>query len=150
MPPGADHGVLDEVGREPVEVVGDALDHDRLGRVDGDGVVLRECAGLARGLTRHGGEVDGRLRRLAAGVRPGQQQQVRHQPTHAARGAQRRGGHLPLFAVEIGFEQLQVRKDARQRAQLVRRVRDEGALAVERRLGLAAAAPSSRSMSSSV
>ena len=48
-------------------------------------------------------------------------------------------GHLALLAVELGLEQLEVGEDAGQRrAQLVRGVGDELALAIERRLGLAA------------
>ena len=44
------------------------------------------------------GEVDRRVRRLAAGVGAREQQQVGDQPAHPARGAQRGGGGLALLA----------------------------------------------------
>ncbi len=81
----------------------------------------------------------GRARRLAPGVGAGEQQQVADQAAHAPRGAQRRLGHLALLALELALQQLEVREDAGQRrAQLVRGVGDEVALAVERRLRLLA------------
>ena len=76
---------------------------------------------------------------LAPGVGAGEQQEVRHQPAHPVRGAQRGAGHLPALAVQLGLEQLEVGEDAGQRrAQLVRGVGHEVALALERGLALAA------------
>ena len=74
-----------------------------------------------------------------AGVGARQQQQVGDQPAHPLRGAQRRARRLALIAVQRFGEQLEVGEHARQRrAQLVRGVGDEVALAGERRFGLAA------------
>ena len=85
------------------------------------------------------GQVDGLAQPLAPGVGAGQQEQIGHEPPHPARGTQRRVGHLPLLARELGLEQLEVGEDARQGgAQLVRGVRDELALTGQRTLGLAA------------
>ena len=85
------------------------------------------------------GEVDGQVRRDAAGVGPREQQQVGDEPPHPARRAQRRGRGLALLALELHLEQLEVRQHGRQRrAQLVRGVGHELALARQRRLGLAA------------
>ena len=75
----------------------------------------------------------------AAGVGAREQQQVGDEAAHAARGAQRGGGGLALLAVELLLEQLEVGEHARQRrAQLVRGVGDELALARQRGLGLGA------------
>ena len=85
------------------------------------------------------GQVDGAPRRLTAGVRPREQQQVGDEPAHPAAGAQRRGGGLAVLAVERLLEQLEVGQHGGQRrAQLVRGVGDELALARERGLGLGA------------
>ena len=54
------------------------------------------------------GEVDRPLRRLAARVGAGQQQQVGDQPAHRRQRAQRRGGGLALLAVQRLLEQLEV------------------------------------------
>ena len=76
---------------------------------------------------------------IALGVGAREQQQVADEPAHPPRRAQRRLGGLGLLAVELVGEQLEVGEHARQRrAQLVRGVGDELALAVEHRLGLAA------------
>ena len=75
--------------------------------------------------------------RLGVGAR--EQQQVGDQPAHALRRAQRERGGLAALAVEHLGQQLEVGQHARQRrAQLVRGVGDELALAGERRLGLLA------------
>ena len=125
-----DQGVLDQVAGEPVKVIGHPVHHHRAGQVERERVLGGQRGRLARGLGRHGGEVHGPARQLAAGVGAGEQQQVAHEPPHAARRAQRRVGHLALLAGELRLEQLEVRQDARERgAQLVRRVRHELALA---------------------
>ena len=78
-----------------------------------------------------------RLNALGVGAR--EQQQVADQPAHPPRRAQRRLGRLGLLALELLGQQLEVREHAGQRrAQLVRGVGDELALAVEHRLGVAA------------
>jgi hypothetical protein len=73
------------------------------------------------------------VRRGAAGVGAREQQQVGDEPAHPARGAQRGGGGLALLALELLLEQLEVGQHGGQRrAQLVRGVGDELALARER------------------
>ncbi len=132
-----DQRVLHEVARQAVEVVGDPVDDDRLGEVEGHRMVGGERTGLLGGLARDRGEVDRGARRLAAGVGAGEQEQVSDQSPHPPRRAQRRIGHLALLACQLGLQQLQVGEDAGQRgAQLVRGVGDEGPLAIEGRLGL--------------
>ena len=70
-------------------------------------------------------------------VGPGEQQQIGDQAAHALGGAKRRVRGLPLLAVEHVGKELEVREDARERrAQLVRGVGDELALALEHVLGL--------------
>ena len=73
-------------------------------------------------------------------VAAGEQQEVRHQPAHALRGAERGARRLALLAAAASLgEQLEVREHARQwRAQLVRGVGHELALARQHglRLGL--------------
>ena len=77
--------------------------------------------------------------RLAPGVGAREQQQVGDEPAHPLRGAQRAARRLALLAVEHVGEQLEVGQHAGQRrAQLVRGVGDELALARERGLGLRA------------
>ena len=101
------------LGADRPELAG-GLDHD-----------LREVARLARHDARD------------VGAR--QQQQVGDQPAHPLGGAQRRAGRLALVAVQRLGEQLEVGEHAGQRrAQLVRGVGHEVALAREHRLGLAA------------
>ena len=76
----------------------------------------------------------GTCARDAAGVGAREQQQVGDEPAHAARGAQGGGGGLARLALELHLEQLEVGEHRGQRrAQLVRRVGDELALARERR-----------------
>ena len=72
-------------------------------------------------------------------VGTGQQQQVGHEPPHALRGPQRCAGSLALLAVELVGQQLEVGEHAGEgRAQLVRRVGHERALARQHALGLGA------------
>ena len=72
----------------------------------------------------------GLVRLLAVGVGAGEQQQVGDQAAHPPRRAQRRRGRLAALAVELVGQQLEVGQHARQRrAQLVRGVGDELALA---------------------
>ena len=85
------------------------------------------------------GEVAASVRAPATGVGAGEQQQVRHQPAHAGRRAQRRVDHRPLVlvrgGVQGGLEQLEIGEDAGQRrTQLVGGVGDEFALLLHRRL----------------
>ena len=69
----------------------------------------------------------------------GEQQQVGDQAPHPLRRAQRRLGRLAVGALQRVDQQLEVGEHAGQRrAQLVRGVGDERALALERRLGLVA------------
>ena len=100
-------------------------------------VALGERRGLAGRLAHDGRQVHRLARRLAAGVGAREQQQVGDQPAHPLRRAQRRSGDLAVLALELRLEQLEVGQDARERrAQLVRGVGDELALARERALGL--------------
>ena len=81
----------------------------------------------------------GRWGWVAPRVGAGQEQQVAHQPAHPPGRAQRGLGRLGLLAVELLGQQLEVGQHAGQRrAQLVRGVGDELALAVEHRQGVAA------------
>ena len=107
---------------------------------------------LARGLHEHLADVGRGVRRVALGVRAGEEQQVGDEAAHAAAGAQGGGGRLAALAVERLGEQLEVREHARERrAQLVGGVGDELALALERAPpSRCARASSARSMSSSV
>ncbi len=115
-----------------------ADDHARR-RVDRDLVAAGDRLELARRLGDHGREVELAVRRLAAGVRAREEQQVADQPAHAPRRAQGRGRGLLLLALERLVEQLEVGQHRRQRrAQLVRGVGDELALALERGLGVVA------------
>jgi hypothetical protein len=112
--------VLDQVACQPVEVVGHAAHRDRTGQVERKRVVRGERSRLGGRLARDRAEVDRDGGHLAAGVGPGQQQQVGHQPAHPARRAQRGLGHLAPLAVQLGLEQLEVRQDAgERRAELV-------------------------------
>ena len=107
--------------------------------VDRQLVAVGDDAELAGRLDEHLADVGRRVRRLARGVVAGQQQQVGDEPAHAPRRAQRRVRGLLLLAVEALGQQLEVGEHARQRrAQLVRGVGDELALAAQRVLGLAA------------
>ncbi len=88
---------------------------------------------------RRCGEVGRTARLQAADVGARQQQQVGDEPAHAAGGAQRRLCRLGLLTVELVGQQLEVGQHARQRrAQLVRGVGHELALARQRRLALGA------------
>ena len=85
------------------------------------------------------GQVDGHVRSGAAGVGAREQQEVGDEAAHAAAGAQRGRGGLARLALELHLEQLEVGQHrGERRAQLVRRVGDELALARERRLRLGA------------
>ena len=107
--------------------------------VDGEVMVVGERAELGRGVHEGLPEVGRAVRLVAVRVRPGEQEQVADEPAHALRGAQGRVRGLAALAVEDLDEQLEVGEDARERgAQLVRRVRDELALALERLLRLVA------------
>ena len=129
--------VLHQVQHEPVQLVLHAVDLDAGRGRDRDLVVARDRLELRRGGRDDVAEVDRPVRDLAAGVGARQQQQVGHQPAHPAAGAQRGGGGLALLALQRLLEQLEVGQHRRQRrAQLVRGVGDELALAHERRLGL--------------
>ena len=124
---------------EPVQLVARGLD-------DGAGWTSSEIScspltgpELAGGLDDDLREVARLARHDAADVGAREQQQVGDQPAHALRGAQRRARGVALVAVQRFGEQLEVGEHARQRrAQLVRGVGDELALAREHRLGLAA------------
>ena len=106
--------------------------------VEHDLVLAADRAELARGLDDDLREVARLARDDAPDVGAREQQQVGDQPAHALRGAQRRARGFALVAVQRFGEQLEVREHARQRrAQLVRGVGDEAALAREHRLGLA-------------
>ena len=130
--------VLDEVERQAVQLVARPVDEGAVG-VDRELVAVGDDAELAGRLDEHLAEVGRRVRRLARGVVAGQQQQVGDEPAHAPRRAQRRVGGLLLLAVEALGEQLEVGEHARQRrAQLVRGVGDELALAAQGVLGLTA------------
>ena len=131
-------GVLHEVERHPVQLVAGAVDDRGLG-VDGEVMVVGERAELGRGVHEDLPEVGRAVRLVAVRVRAGEQEEVADEPAHALRGAQRRVRGLAALAVEDLDEQLEVGEDARERrAQLVRGVRDELALALERLLRLVA------------
>ena len=99
---------------------------------------VADRAQLARGLDHDLRQVARLVRDHAPDVGAREQQQVGHQPAHPLGGAQRRAGGVALIAVQRFGQQLEVREHARQRrAQLVRGVGDEPALAREHRLGLA-------------
>ena len=120
------------------QLVARALDDRGLG-LDGDLVALGD--GLELGRRVHDARRPGRwaARGHAARVRAREQQQVGHQPAHALGRAQGRLGRLALVALEHDRQQLQVGEHAGQRrAQLVRDVGDELALALEHLLGLGA------------
>ena len=109
------------------------------GRGDGDVVAVGDRLELARGLRDHAGHVDGLVAGDAARVGAREQEQVGDQPAHPPRGAQGGRGGLALLALEHLLQQLEVGQHGGQRrAQLVRRVGDELALARQRRLGLGA------------
>ena len=112
---------------------------DRRVDVERDLVVGAHRPELAGRLDDDLGEIARLARDHARGVGARQQQQVGDQPAHALRGAQRRARRLALVAVQRFGEQLEVGEHARQRrAQLVRGVGHELALAGEHRLGLRA------------
>ena len=78
-----------------------------------------------------------------AGVGPGEQQQIGHQPAHPPRGARAPLATIspssppPLGPSRLALQQLEVGEDARQRRpQLVRRVGDEVALGLHYLVGL--------------
>ena len=105
--------------------------------VDRELVLAAEGAELGGGVEHHLRQIDRLARGGAADVAAREQQQVGDQPAHAPRGAQRRARRVALVAVQRFRQQLEVGEHARQRrAQLVRGVGDEAALAVEHRLGL--------------
>ena len=84
-------------------------------------------------------EIGAAPRLLATDVGTRQQQQVRDQPAHAACRAQRRLCRVGLLAIELVGQQFEVCQHAgERRAELVRGVGDELALARERRLALVA------------
>ena len=128
--------VLDEVERQPMEVVGATLDDGAspsVGQVERQRMLAAERRRLARP-PRARRPPGRRARRLAApGVGAREQQQVADEPAHPLRRAQRRAGDLGRGArravrrpVELLLEQLEVGEDAGQRrAQLVRGVGDE-------------------------
>ena len=106
-------------------------------RGDRDVVAVGDRLELARGLGDHAGDVDRLVAGDAAGVGAREQEQVGDQPAHPPRGAQGGGGGLALLALEHLLEQLEVGQHGGQgRAQLVRGVGDELALAREGRLRL--------------
>ena len=130
--------VLHEVQRHPVELVAGAVDHRVVG-VDGHVVAVGDRAELGRDLDHHATHVGRLVGLLAVGVGARQQQQVAHQAAHALRRAQRRLGRLAALAVEHVGQQLEVGEDRGQRrAQLVRGVGHELALALQGALGLLA------------
>ena len=76
--------------------------------------------GLGGRLTNDRGQVDVLPQPLASGVGARQQEEVRNEPPHPPRRAERRVRHLALLARKLGLEQLQVGQDAgERRAQLV-------------------------------
>ena len=102
-------------------------------------VVGRDRPELAGGLGQDLAEIGRPVRLDALRVGAREQQQVADEAPHPPGRAQRRVRGLGLLAVELLGEQLEVREHARQRrAQLVRGVGDELALAVEHRLGVGA------------
>ena len=132
--------VLHQVEGHPVQLVGRAVDHGGPG-VDRQVVRLGHRAELGGGVHEDPAQVGRLARQRAARVGAGQQQQVADQPPHALRRAQGRARGLGALAVEHLGQQLEVGQDAGQRrAQLVRGVGDEVALADEQLLGLAARA----------
>ena len=129
--------VLHQVEHEPVQLVLHAVDLGALDRVDRDLVVARHRLELGGGRGHDVGEVDDAARRLAPRVGAREQQQVGDQAAHPPARAQRGRGGLPVLAVQRLLEQLEVRQHRRQRrAQLVRGVGDELALAHQGGLGL--------------
>ena len=129
------HRILDQVERQPEELVVVALDDRGVG-VDRELVLAAERAELGGGVEHHLPEVDRLARRGAADVAACQQQQVGDQPAHPPRGAQGRASRVALVAVQGFRQQLEVGEHRGEwRAQLVRGVGDEAALAVEHRLG---------------
>ena len=129
-------GVLDEVERHAVELVAGAVD-DRVVGVDREVVAVGDRPELGRHLDEHAADVGRLVRELAVGVGAGQQQQVAHEAAHALRGAQGRARRLAALAVEDVGQQLEVGEDRGQRrAQLVRGVGHELALALQGALGL--------------
>ncbi len=94
---------------------------------------------LARRLDHDVGEVERLAQRRMTGVSTREQQQVADQATHALCRAQSGLSRLAVRSAQRIDEQLEVREHACEgRAQLVRRVGDELALALERRLCLVA------------
>ena len=96
-----------------MQLVARAVDPGAGRRVDRDVVVAGHRLELGRRLGHHLGEVDGPVRRLAAGVGAGEQQQVADQAAHAPRGAQGGGGGLARLAGQLLLEQLEVGEHAR-------------------------------------
>ena len=135
--------VLDQVQDEPVQLVARALDDEPgLRRRPPDACSADSGAGLADGVDGDGADVDraqvallARRPTRASSSRSATSRRIRRELRSADAAAS------PLLAVELVGQQLEVGEDRRQRrAQLVRGVGDERALAVERRLGLAARA----------
>ena len=124
---------------EPVQLVARALDERRLDVERRSRAPALTGPSSAAASTTIWARSHGSRAHDAPDVGARQQQQVGDEPAHALGGAQRRARRVALVAVQRVGEQLEVGEHARQRrAQLVRGVGDELALARERRLGLAA------------
>ena len=134
-------GVLDQVEREPVELVADAVDHNAVADHGAERVRSGERLRFGDRLDSNLPEVDRRRGALAGGVGAGQQQQIGDQAPHPPRRAQRSVGGFQLLAAELVGQQFQVRQHTGQRrAQFVRGVGDELALMAQCSLGLDARA----------
>jgi hypothetical protein len=78
------YGLYFKVARIFVKVIGNPVHDHGTGKVEGEGVLRGQRGRLSRRLGRHGREVHGPARQLAAGIGASKQQQVAHQPAHAA------------------------------------------------------------------
>ena len=119
-----------------MQLVARAL-HDHRGGRDRQLLLARHRLELAGRLHQDRAQVGGARAERAARVRAREQEQVGDQPAHALGGAQGGGRHLALVVLELVGQQLEVGQHAGQRrAQLVRGVGHELALARQGRLGL--------------
>src|SRR3954464_10772564 len=101
--------------------------------------LARERLGLLEGSGCDLAEVHVGARALAAGVRAGEQQEVGDESRHPPGRGESRVDRVAIVrrALAVHLEELEVRLDARQRgAELMRGVRDELTLAIERLLAL--------------
>ena len=121
-----------------MKLVADARHHGVAG-ADRELVMVGHRSELGGGLDQHLGEVSRAARLGAPCVGAREQQQVTDQPSHPPGRAQGGLGRLGLLAAELLGQQLEVGEHAGQRrAQLMRCVGDEFALAVEHRQRVAA------------